>query len=101
MFVEAVAAFSKRGGLARFGLAHGATTDTLDPTGYPDTGTQVPLWGAMANGLTEVDWQGNIGGGGNIAVKKNQNGVVIHLTSTTAGLSLTLAAEGMKISLVK
>jgi peptide/nickel transport system substrate-binding protein len=60
MFVDALAATPKRGGSARFGLAHGATTDTLDPAGYPDTGTQVPFWGAMANGLTEVDWQGNI-----------------------------------------
>ena len=60
MFADALAATPKRGGSARFGLAHGATTDTLDPAGYPDTGTQVPFWGAMANGLTEVDWQGNI-----------------------------------------
>ena len=44
---------------------------------------------------------GTLGGGGNIAAMKNQNGVVIHLTSTTQGLSLTLAAEGMKISLVQ
>ena len=59
MFVDAVGATPKRGGSARFALAHGATTDTLDPAGYPDTGTQVPFWGAMANGLTEVDRQGN------------------------------------------
>src|SRR5215468_11936684 len=55
-----VAAEAKRGGSARFGLAHGATTDTLDPAGYPDTGTQVPFWGAMSNSLTEVDAKGNI-----------------------------------------
>jgi hypothetical protein len=30
---------------------------------------------------------------------KNQNGVVIHLTSTSTGLSLTLATQGLKISL--
>jgi peptide/nickel transport system substrate-binding protein len=48
MFGEAVAATPKQGGSARFGLAHGATTDTLDPAGYPDTGTQVP-WGAMSS----------------------------------------------------
>jgi len=59
MFANAVRAAPKRGGSARFGLAHGATTDTLDPAGFPDTGTQVPFWGAMANSLTEVDWQGN------------------------------------------
>ena len=55
-----VAATPKKGGSAKFGLAHGATTDTLDPAGYPDTGTQVPFWGAMSNSLTEVDANGNI-----------------------------------------
>ena len=48
---------------------------------------------------TAVSAGGTLGGGGNIAAMKNQNGVVIHLTSTTQGLSLTLAAEGMKITL--
>ena len=41
-----------------------------------------------------------LGGGGSVAAMRNQNGVVIHLTSTTTGLSLTLAAEGLKISLL-
>jgi peptide/nickel transport system substrate-binding protein len=50
----------KSGGSARFGLPHGATTDSLDPGQYPDTGTQVPFWGSMSNGLTEVDATGNI-----------------------------------------
>ena len=50
---------------------------------------------------TAVSAGGTLGGGGNISAMKNQNGVVIHLTSTTAGLSLTLAAEGMKITLVQ
>ena len=55
-----VAATPKRGGTAKFGLAHGATTDTGDPASYPDTGTQVPFWGAMSNSLTEVDAKGVI-----------------------------------------
>src|SRR6185312_7623916 len=55
-----VAQEGKRGGSAKFGLAHGATTDTLDPANYPDTGTQVPFWGSMSNSLTEVDADGNI-----------------------------------------
>ena len=38
----------------------GATTDTLDPVSYPDTGTQVPFWGSMSNGLTEVDANGKV-----------------------------------------
>jgi hypothetical protein len=42
---------------------------------------------------------GTLGGGGNVAAMTNQNGVVIHLASTTQGLSLTLAAEGVKIAL--
>src|SRR6188472_2206225 len=55
-----VAATPKKGGSAKFGLAHGSTTDTMDPGNYPDTGTQVPFWGAMSNSLTEVDPKGNI-----------------------------------------
>jgi peptide/nickel transport system substrate-binding protein len=55
-----VAAEPKKGGFARIGLAHGATTDSLDPGTYPDTFTQVSFWGAMSNSLTEVDAKGNI-----------------------------------------
>jgi len=55
-----VAAEPKKGGSAKFGLAHGATTDTMDPAAYPDTATQVPFWGSMSNSLTEVDAKGNI-----------------------------------------
>src|SRR5260370_18331460 len=55
-----VAATPKKGGTAKFGLAHGATTDTGDPAAFPDTATQVPFWGSMSNGLTEGDAKGNI-----------------------------------------
>jgi peptide/nickel transport system substrate-binding protein len=55
-----VAATPKKGGSAKFGLAHGATSDTGDPAAYPDTATQVPFWGAMSSGLTEVDAKGKI-----------------------------------------
>ncbi len=44
---------------------------------------------------------GTLGGGGAVAAMRNQNGVTINLSSTTQGLSLTLAAEGMKISLAQ
>jgi peptide/nickel transport system substrate-binding protein len=57
-----IGAEPKRGGFARFGLAHGSTTDTMDPGNYLDTGTQVPFWGSMSNSLTEVDAKGNIVG---------------------------------------
>ncbi len=40
-----------------------------------------------------------VGGGGAAAAMQNQNGVTIQLASTTQGLGLTLAAEGVKISL--
>jgi peptide/nickel transport system substrate-binding protein len=52
----------KQGGSARFGLAHGATTDSLDPGTYPDTFTQNAFYGAMSNGLTEIDADGNVVG---------------------------------------
>ena len=60
MFIKAVRAEPKKGGSARFGLAHGATTDTLDPVGYPDTFTQCAFWGALSNSLTEIDAKGNV-----------------------------------------
>lgn len=52
----------KQGGFARFGMAHGATTDSLDPGTWPDTFTQCAFYGAMCNGLTEIDADGNIVG---------------------------------------
>jgi len=60
MFVTAVRAEPKRGGVCRIGLAHGSTTDTLDPGNYLDTFTQVAFSGAMSNYLVEVDAKGNI-----------------------------------------
>lgn len=60
LFATAARAEPKTGGFAKFGLAHGATTDTLDPVGYPDTFTQCAFWGAMSNGLTEIDSAGNV-----------------------------------------
>ena len=44
---------------------------------------------------------GTIGGGAGVTAMKNQNGVVIELKSTTQGASLKLAAEGIKLSVVK
>jgi hypothetical protein len=42
-----------------------------------------------------------IAGGADVAAMKNQNGVVIQMKSTTQGASLKLAAEGVKLSVVK
>ena len=38
-------------------------------------------------------------GGADVALMKNQNGVVIELQSTTQGASLKLAAEGLRLTL--
>ncbi len=62
MFSKVAKAEPKRGGFARIGVAHGSTSDTMDPGNYLDTGTQVPFWGAMSNSLTEVDAKGNVVG---------------------------------------
>ena len=55
----------------------------------------------IAGVFTAVSAGGTLGGGANISAMKNQNGAVIHLTSTTQGLSSSLAAEGIKISLAQ
>ena len=41
------------------------------------------------------------GGGAGATIMKNQNGVVIELTSTTQGASLKLAASGIRLTLEK
>ena len=58
--VSTARAEAKQGGFAKLGMAHGATTDSIDPAGYPDTFTQCAFWGAMSNSLTEVDAKGGI-----------------------------------------
>jgi hypothetical protein len=40
-----------------------------------------------------------VGGGAGAAAMKNQNGVVIELTSTTQGANLKLAASGVRLTL--
>lgn len=60
LYVKSVRAQPKQGGIARFGLAHGATTDNLDPGTWPDTFTQTAFWGTGANSLTVVTHTGDI-----------------------------------------
>jgi hypothetical protein len=50
---------------------------------------------------TSAAAQGTLGGGAGASAMKNQNGVVIELTSTTQGVNLKLAAEGVKLKLEK
>lgn len=40
-------------------------------------------------------------GGAGVTVMKNQNGVIVELTSTTQGASLKLGAEGIRLTLAK
>jgi hypothetical protein len=40
-----------------------------------------------------------IGGGGAAAILKNQNGVKIELLSTTQGVKIAIAAEGVKMKI--
>jgi hypothetical protein len=50
---------------------------------------------------TAVEAGATAGGGGKVTAMQNQNGVVVHLTSTTRGVSLTLGASGVKMELKK
>jgi hypothetical protein len=43
--------------------------------------------------------EGTLAGGAGATALRNQNGVVIHLTSTTRGLNFKVAAEGVHITL--
>jgi hypothetical protein len=45
--------------------------------------------------------EGTLGGGAGVTTMKNQNGVVINLKSTTQGLNIKLAPEGVKLTLEK
>lgn len=68
---------------------------------YTETGSVTGLKTAQdINGVYTAAAAGaTLAGGGDVSVMENQNGVTIHMTATTVGLNLTLAAEGMRISL--
>jgi hypothetical protein len=55
----------------------------------------------FAGNYTAASAGGTVGGGAGATVMRNQNGVVIELTSTTQGASLKLAAQGIKLSLAQ
>ena len=50
---------------------------------------------------TAMAAEGTIAGGAGVTKMKNQNGVVIELVSTTKGVNLKLAAEGVKFAIKK
>lgn len=56
---------------------------------------------AFSGNYTAAGAAGTIGGGAGVTAMRNQNGVVIELTSTTQGASLKLAAEGLRLTLMK
>jgi len=54
------------------------------------------------NGVyTAVKAGATVGGGGGALAMQNQNGVVVHLVSTTQGVKLTLGAGGVKMEVKK
>lgn len=55
----------------------------------------------FSGNYTSVSAGATLAGGGSVTAMRNQNGVEITLTSTTQGLNVKLAAEGVKISLLK
>ncbi len=57
--VPARAATPKKGGTLRIGIAHGSTTDSLDPATFEQTFTQVLGYGLRGH-LTEVDTSGEL-----------------------------------------
>ena len=72
--------------------------------------TRATATGNVYNLKKLADFDGNyvaggaeatVAGGAGVTAMKNQNGVVIELKSTTQGASLKLAAEGIKLSVVK
>ncbi|MGE5856507.1 MAG: EipA family protein [Syntrophaceae bacterium] len=50
---------------------------------------------------TAASAEGTIAGGAGALTMKNQNGVVINLVSTTAGVNLKLSVEGVSLTLEK
>jgi len=50
---------------------------------------------------TAASAEGTVAGGAGVLTMKNQNGVVIELVSTTQGVNLKLAVEGVKLQLDK
>ena len=72
--------------------------------------TRATAVGTVSNLANLADFSGNYvavgagataAGGGDVAVMRNQNGVVIELKSTTQGASLKFGAQGIRLTLAK
>jgi hypothetical protein len=55
----------------------------------------------FAGNYSAVSAGAALAGGGSVAAMKNQNGVVMHLRSTTVGADLDLGVKGIEVSLDK
>jgi hypothetical protein len=79
----------------------GLSLATVGVVGYSASGEVHGLKSPRdINGVyTSAAAEGTLGGGAGATAMKNQHGVVIQMTSTTQGLNLTLAAEGVKVAL--
>ncbi len=81
----------------------GLSIGSVGLSDYTAAGTVTGLHTAQQiNGVFSAVGAGvTLGGGGNVAALQNQNGVVIHLSSTTQGLSLSIGTAGVKIALAQ
>jgi hypothetical protein len=105
---------------AGIGVSWGSGTLTYHGKSHPisvsglDVGTvgasKVTASGSVYHLKSLDDFNGNyaaaeagatVGGGGGAVAMQNQNGVVVHLVSTTRGVKLTLGASGVKMELKK
>jgi hypothetical protein len=55
----------------------------------------------FAGTYTSAQAGATVGGGGGVAIMKNQNGVEIRAKATSQGVGLKLGAEGVKVTLAK
>ena len=55
----------------------------------------------FSGNYTAAGVEATVAGGAGAAALRNQNGVVIHLTSTTRGLNFKVAPEGVELTLAK
>ena len=105
---------------AGIGVSWGSGTLTYKGKAYPISVSGLDVGSVGASKLTASgsvyhlkslnDFDGNyaaveagatVGGGGSAVAMKNQNGVVVKLTSTNRGVKLTLGGSGVKMELKK
>ena len=89
---QATLALSEGSVAAGIGFSWGKGTLTYAGRTYPVKVEGLSVGEVGLTGATAA-------GGGDVAVMRNQNGVVIELTSTTQGASLKLGAQGIRLTL--